>query len=94
MILEILKPYWKWKPGDTPDVNEEIASDLISQGYAIASPDQRRRDYTPKPQAESPAEPQKIEVNNYYLPPEYYEADEIQQEKTFFQRLKDKIWQP
>ncbi len=75
-------------------MNEEIANPLIQQGIARAHEDQRRRDYTPKPQAESPAEPQKIEVNNYYLPPEYYEADEISDKKTFFQRLKDKIWQP
>jgi len=93
MILEILKPYWKWQPGDTPDVTGELAEQLISDGYARVHEDQRRRDYIPKPPPPEQGE-QKIEVNNYYLPPEYYEGEEVENiEKPFFKRIIERIWQ-
>ena len=72
MIVQIVKHFFKWKPGDTPDVTEEMAAELVSGGVAFVHADQTRRDYKPKP----PEERQPITVNNYYLPPEFYQLEE------------------
>jgi len=71
MIVEILKPFHKWKPGDTPDIDGILLHDLIKQGVAVVHGDQTRRDYIPKP----PEEKQPITVNNYYLS-EAHESEE------------------
>jgi hypothetical protein len=64
MIVNILKPFHKWKPGDTPDIDGTLLRDLVEQGIAVIHGDQTRRDYIPKP----PEEKQPITVvNNYYL---------------------------
>jgi hypothetical protein len=89
MIVTIIKPYWKWKKGQEPDLTEELAYKLIESGYAVISGDQTRRDYIPKPKQET--EPQKIEVNNFYLPPGY--DGEGFDRPSFFDRLKSLIWQ-
>lgn len=73
MIVEILKPYGKWQIGATPDVTNELGNALIAAGIARAHEDQTRRDYTPKPPPQE-AEPQKIEVHNYFIAPEEEEA--------------------
>ena len=88
MIVTIVKPYWKWVKGQEPDVTPELAQQLIESGYAVVSGDQTRRDYIQKPKEET--EPQKIEVNNFYLPPGY---DGEEDRPSFFQRLKNMIWQ-
>ena len=73
MIVQIIKPFFKWKPGDQPDVTEEMAAELVSGGLAFVHEDQTRRDYKPK----QPEERQPITVNNnYYLPPEFYGLEE------------------
>jgi hypothetical protein len=67
MIIRILKPYGKWKVGDTPDVTTTLAAALCAVSVAEVDTDQTRRDYTPKPPAE---EPQPMVVNNYFVAPE------------------------
>lgn len=78
MIIRILKPYGKWKTGDTPDVTASLASTLVSAGVAQVESDQTRRDYTPKPPAE---EPQPLVVNNYFLPVDDFEIEELEEEQ-------------
>lgn len=68
MIVEIVNVFEDWKVGDIVDVTATFGRQLIEMGVAEAHEDQTRRDYTPKPKEE--AEPQKIEVNNYFIVPE------------------------
>ena len=68
MIVEIKTQFDEWKVGDIVDVTGTFGRQLIEIGVAEAHEDQTRRDYTPKPKEES--EPQKIEVNNYFIVPE------------------------
>ena len=93
MIIKLHEPYKKGKAGDVIEVSRVVALQLIAEGKATLHPDQTRLDYTPKTK-EPEKEPQRIEVNNYYLPPEYYqdEGQGIEERPSFFQRLKNKIW--
>jgi len=76
MIINIIKAYGKWKPGATPDVTPELASQLAALGIASVHGDQTRRDYTPKPQD---PEPTPMVVNNYFLAPELDEENDTEQ---------------
>jgi hypothetical protein len=76
MIINIIKAYGKWKPGATPDVTPELASQLEALGIASVHGDQTRRDYTPKPTTE---EPTPMVVNNYFLAPELEEENDTEQ---------------
>lgn len=77
MIIEILQAHGEWKTGDIVDVLPSFARPLIEAGICRVHEDQTRRDYTPKPKEES--EPQKIEVHNYIIAPEYLDpgAEEL-----------------
>ncbi len=66
MIVEIIKPFFKWKPGDQPDVTEEMAAELVGGGVAFVHEDQTRRDYKPKPEGE------KKKVVQFYLKEKYH----------------------
>ena len=73
MIVEMVNVFENWKVGDIVDVTRTFGRQLIDSGIARAHEDQTRRDYTPKPKEE--AEPQKIEVNNYFIVPEEEEIN-------------------
>lgn len=73
MIVEIVNVFEDWKVGDIVDVTRSFGQQLIDSGIAREHEDQTRRDYTPKPKEE--AEPQKIEVNNYFIVPEEEEIN-------------------
>lgn len=68
MIVEITTQFDEWRVGDIVDVTTTFGRQLIENGVGKAHEDQTRRDYTPKPKEEP--EPQKIEVNNYFIVPE------------------------
>lgn len=66
MIIEILKQYKKWKPGDKVDVTNELGAQLCFVGVAKVHGNQTRFDYQPKEEA-TESEPQQVTINNYYI---------------------------
>lgn len=66
MIIEITKPYKKWKPGDKVDVTNELGAQLRFVGIAKIHGNQARFDYQPKEEA-TESEPQQVTINNYYI---------------------------
>ena len=67
MIIEIIKPYKKWKPGDKVDVTNELGARLCFLGIAKLHGHQVRFDNPPKKNQEDESEPQQVTVNNYYI---------------------------
>jgi hypothetical protein len=67
MIIEIVKPYKKWKPGDKVDVTNELGAQLCFMGIAKLHGSQIRFDSPPKKEQADEVEPQSVTINNYYL---------------------------
>ena len=67
MIIEIIKPYKKWKPGDKVDVTNELGAQLCFVGIAKLHGSQIRFDSPPKKEQADESDPKQVTVNNYYL---------------------------
>jgi len=67
MIIEIVKPYKKWKSGDKVDVTNELGAQLCFVGIAKLHGSQIRFDSPPKKEQADESEPQQVTINNYYL---------------------------
>jgi hypothetical protein len=67
MIIEIVKTYKKWKPGDKVDVTNELGAQLCFMGIAKLHGSQIRFDSPPKKEQADESEPQSVTINNYYL---------------------------
>jgi hypothetical protein len=64
MIIDIIKPFGKWKVKDRVDVTPEKGRELMDLGVAQLSGNQAKLDSRPK--VEPKDEVQKVEVHNHY----------------------------